>query len=247
MDRDRYSAIAHGNMPIWNPIGLDDLLALTAHMELEKVSRVLDVGCGRGEILLSLIEQHGVVAVGVDPSPRATAIALAEADERDPEGRLHLQVAAFDPTLFAPESFDLGICLGASHACGSFAQTLTTLTSLVRPGGYLLMGEGYWRQKPSEDYLAMLGCQENEIPYLEDFAEVGRKHGLELEAQAAATEEEWAAYEGGYDANMRAHLQDHPDDPEAEEFRNRLESWTSAVEKWGRSTLGFAASLYQKR
>lgn len=246
MDRDRYSAIAHGNMPIWNPIGLDALMALTMHAQLGETSRVLDVGCGRGEVLLSLIEQFGVVAVGVDPSPRATAIALAEADERDPGGRLHLQVAAFDPTLFAPESFDLVICLGASHACGTVEQTLTTLTKLIRPGGYLMLGEGYWQQPPSKEYLALLGCSEEELPYLEEFAGLGQAHGLELEAQVVASAEEWEAYEGGYDANMRAHLQDHPDDPEAEEFRNRLESWTAATEKWGRSTLGFAAGLFRK-
>ncbi|MGB0685007.1 MAG: SAM-dependent methyltransferase [Planctomycetota bacterium] len=246
MDRDRYSAIAHRGMPIWNPIGLDSLLALTARCGLAEDRRVLDVGCGRAELLLSLIEQHGVVAVGVEPSPRATEVALAEADARDPGARLHLQVAAFDASLFAPASFDLVACLGATHACGSFADTLAALAPLARPGGHLLIGEGYWRRKPDQEYLAFLGCTEEELTPLEGFAAAGEAQGLAMVAQAASSDEEWDAYEGGYEANMRAHLADHPDDPDAEAFRERMESWSEALRRWGRTTLGFAATLYRR-
>jgi len=246
VDRDRYSAIAHGDMRIWNPIPLEALLRLTDQCLLNAASRVLDVGCGRAELLLQLIERHQCLAVGVDPSPRATALALAEADERDGEAHLHLQVAAFDSKLFAPSSFDLVCCLGSTHACGSFADCLVTLKRLVRPGGFLLVGEGYWRQPPAQAYLDLLGCTKEELHGLEEFEAMGTAQGLVLAAQELASGEDWRVYETTYAANMQAFLKDHPQDDEAAPFRQRLEAWTEGVARWGQSTLGFAACLFQK-
>jgi len=234
-------------MRIWNPIRLEALLRLTELCHLNAACRVLDVGCGRAELLLQLIERHHCLAVGVDPSPRATALALAEADDRDGEARFHLQVAAFDASLFEPASFDLVLCLGATHACGSFANSLETLSHLVRPGGFLLMGEGYWRQPPAQGYLDLLGCGSEEFTNLAEFKALGTAHGLQLEGQEIASDEDWQAYEGGYAANMRTFLSNNPKDPEAEDFHQRLQAWTDGVAQWGQSTLGFAASLYRRQ
>ena len=97
-----------------------------------------------------------------------------------------------------------------------------------------------------QEYLAFLGCTEEELTPLEGFAAAGEAQGLAMVAQAASSDEEWDAYEGGYEANMRAHLADHPDDPDAEAFRERMESWSEALRRWGRTTLGFAATLYRR-
>src|SRR5204863_121707 len=44
---------------------------------------------------------------------------------------------------------------------------LSSIASLVRPGGLVLYGDGYWRREPSQEYLEALGAARGE---LEDYA-----------------------------------------------------------------------------
>ena len=46
-----------------------------------------------------------------------------------------------------------------SHAAGwgHLRTTIEKLVALTKPGGQILLGEGYWRIEPSDEYLAALG------------------------------------------------------------------------------------------
>jgi len=45
---------------------------------------------------------------------------------------------------------------------------------------------------------------------------------------------------------MARHLAEHPDDPEADAFRQRSEQWYDHYLRWGRETMGFASYLLQR-
>ena len=57
-----------------------------------------------------------------------------------------------------PHSLDLASCIGASWVFGGHANTLEALITTVRPGGWVIVGEPYWQQEPSGDYLEASGC-----------------------------------------------------------------------------------------
>ncbi|MEK1832051.1 hypothetical protein AAAC51_33725 [Priestia megaterium] len=60
--------------------------------------------------------------------------------------------------------FDVGICVGSTHALGSLELTLQSLKRNVKKGGFILVGEGYWKKKPSQAYLEALGgADESEL------------------------------------------------------------------------------------
>ncbi len=67
LDRERFSRIAHGELPLWNPVGLDVLDAWIAGLAGHGVRRALDVGCGRGELLVRLALAHATAGLGIDP------------------------------------------------------------------------------------------------------------------------------------------------------------------------------------
>jgi SAM-dependent methyltransferase len=130
VDSAQASRIAHGELPLWNPLSeaaLDEAISLLA---LPPGARVLDVGCGRGEVLRRVAAAYNVQATGYD-SDRALVDAA-------PPG-LDIRVADSPPDA----TFDLVLCVAASHALGGFPEALT------EPGGQVLLGEGYWRQPPS--------------------------------------------------------------------------------------------------
>jgi SAM-dependent methyltransferase len=72
-----------------------------APLGLDRWERVLDVGCGTGELTRVLAEQTGGDVVGVDADPDLLSVA-----------RDHVPVAAGDATRlpFADDSFDLVVC-----------------------------------------------------------------------------------------------------------------------------------------
>src|SRR5436189_291199 len=62
-----------------------------------------------------------------------------------------------------PETFHLSVMMGAGGIAGGMAGICSTLKGWTKGGGYVLVGEGYWRQKPPADYLALLGGPESQF------------------------------------------------------------------------------------
>lgn len=61
----------------------------------------------------------------------------------------------------APESFDLAICMGATHAFGprvdGYRNAMMRLIPLDVPGGLLLVADGYMKQPAAPKYRKLLG------------------------------------------------------------------------------------------
>lgn len=53
-------------------------------------------------------------------------------------------------------------------------------------------------------------------------------------------------YEGLYCLSMESFVRDHPQDPDAAPFRERIRAWRDAYRRWGRDTLGFGYYLFCK-
>jgi len=93
-------------------------------------------------------------------------------------------------TLVAPAgSFALAACVGSSHALGGLEATLGRLTELVRPGGHILVGEGFWIRPPAYDELEVLGATQDELPDLSGLLAAGDGDGLRTVYLATATDE----------------------------------------------------------
>src|SRR5688572_6424239 len=111
MDHDTFSAIAHRDHRYLNPVGPATMEALFALLRLGPGARVLDLGCGKAETLIRLVELYGVHAIGVDRNPSFLEAARERARAVVPDAELDLiecDIADFE----APAAtFELAMCI----------------------------------------------------------------------------------------------------------------------------------------
>jgi SAM-dependent methyltransferase len=248
----RFTTLAHAGRAILGPISSGRLDGLVGRLDLAPGARVLEVGCGKGELLVRLLARRpGVAAVGIDRSPWFLADARARADAAGVGERLRLVEAdgASLPELRpdAPPELDLVVSIGAGGVFGDQATTLRRLAGRVRPGGTVLYGDGVWLAEPPADGLAAFGMERAELPdRAEGQARLAIEAGLETEFVEVVDVEEWDDYEGAYVAGIEPWAAANPDDPDRVAFLTRAAAMRQSYAGWRRASMGFAVGLYRR-
>src|SRR3954453_11237741 len=223
-----------------NPLAEEDVEEMIEALELEPGAHVLDLGCGKAEILLRIVERYpDVRATGLDNSPVIVGEARRQAAARVPESKVVLLEE--DVREYAPEpgTFDLVVSTGGVSFRGGVGGTLAVLAGYVTNGGKLLFGEGYWREEPSAEYLVALGAAREELRDYEGTIEAANDVGLELLRAVTSSIEDWDRYEDSWAENGERWAAAHADEPGVEELREWIASGRERYrELGGRETLG---------
>jgi len=219
-------------------------------LSLSPNDHVLDAGCGNGAFLIRAIETAGVFGLGIDNNPESIAAARKNAADRIPDTTYEFQTADIRKEALKDDSFDLAICLGATHAFGdgeaAFPNTIQRLSELVRPGGQLLVGEGYWKQPPALEYLHLIG---NPVGIYHDHAAniaFAEQHDLIPLYAIVSNEDEWDHFEWSHRMRIEREAILYPDNPTMAEKLKRSRRWRDGYLRWGRSTMGFGFYLFLK-
>src|ERR671938_445846 len=96
--------------------------------------RVLDLGCGAGQLALHLATQGAAEVIGVDLSQQM--LKLARAERAHP--RVSYQRAALEDVTFPPERFDLVTSSLAFHYVADYAGLVRRIGHWLAPGGALV-------------------------------------------------------------------------------------------------------------
>jgi SAM-dependent methyltransferase len=243
-----FSALAHEGLAFMNPLAEEDVDEMIEALALDPGAHVLDLGCGKAEVLLRIVERYADVrATGLDRSPVVLAEARRQAAQRVPESKVTLLEQ--DVREYAPEpgTFDLVVSTGGVSFRGGVGGTLAVLAGFVAPGGKLLFGEGYWREEPTAEYLVALGAAREELKDYEGTIGAAQDVGLELKRAVTSSVEDWDAYEDAWARNGERYADAH----EGEEGVADLREWIATGreryrELGGRGTLGFALFLFER-
>ncbi|MBP6565119.1 MAG: class I SAM-dependent methyltransferase [Burkholderiales bacterium] len=245
MNTDKFSAIAHRDHDYCNPVAAAKIERILDLMPLDAHSRVLDLGCGRAELALRIVERFGSTIVAVERSSFMLDAARERAEWTGALAKLHLDDRDIRAFRADPETFHLSVMLGAGGIDGGMAGICRTLKGWTKPGGYVLVGEGYWKQKPSGDYLAVLGG--GDAGQLHDHrgnVQAGIDAGLVPLHAVVASDDEWDEYEWKYARAIERYAGEQPDDPDVPAMLERVRRWRDAYLRWGRDTLGFGVYLF---
>ncbi|MEV4362471.1 methyltransferase domain-containing protein [Nonomuraea sp. NPDC049625] len=248
MDLSRSFTIRESSHRIIDPFTPEKLATLGAAIGLRPGATVLDLCCGKGEMLCTWSRDHGITGAGVDIS----TVFLAAARERAAELGVGERVTFTHgdaSTYVTGELVDVAACVGATWIGGGTAGTVALLERSLRPGGTMLIGEVFWRAEPpsQEAVEACHATSRDDFGTLPDLFELFDGLGYDVVEMVLADEDSWDRYVAAQWRNLRTWLDANPDDELAPELRAELSREPMRYVRFQRHLLGWGVFALMKR
>lgn len=145
MDRanpDRWSAVAADWSELWGGFAGPAWDAVVTATGIGPGSRVLDVGCGSGE-LLAYLGRLGASPAGVDPAPGMVELARSRVPAAD------VRPGTFEHLPWPDGSFDVVTAFNALQFADDTLDALAEGTRVARPGGHVAVAN--WAEGDRND------------------------------------------------------------------------------------------------
>ncbi|MFF9011900.1 SAM-dependent methyltransferase [Streptomyces sp. NPDC014870] len=236
-----------GSLTFHGPLSEARAVRLIQRIADSEPTTVLDIGCGWGELLLRVLEAApGATGVGLDINAEDLARGREVAKERGLDERVAFVEESALGTTRGP--VDAILCLGSSQALCDPEQphdpaaALRELRRLVRPGGRVVLGEGFWERTPTDEELAGMwpGAHTGDHLRLGALVDLAIAEGFRPAWIETGSREEWEEFESGYRHDTELWLAAHPDHPLAAETRERVDRQRSSWLNGYRSVLNMA-------
>lgn len=246
MDMRKYYDITHSKHEICNPTSSEKINALIDTLDLSSGTEVVDIACGKGEFLIRLAERWGVSGVGYDISSYYIGEAMNAVAQRVPEGSISFVVKSGD-AVHPPKPLQVASCIGASWIFGGHTKTLQTLSAMIEPGGWIVVGEPYWLQEPAEEFLKATGLSRELFGTHESNINAGESLGLKLVKTIESAPEDWDFYQELQWESVDDYIHTHGGDPDSDELLEQVQKEKEHYKRWGRETIGWALYLFRKK
>jgi SAM-dependent methyltransferase len=213
--------------------------ALARSIAVSQPACVVDIGCGWGELLLrTLAFAPTASGLGLDIDAKAIGRAQANATERGLADRVTFAV---DSLSAPPAPADAVICVGADHTLGGDQhEALHALHNIVRPGGRLLLGTGFWERPPTSAQAASAEIEPDSLRDLTGLVDLAVQAGFRPLSIQTASQDEWDQFESGYLADWETWLISNAGQPDAGDVRDQADRHRNAWLRGRRGVLGFA-------
>jgi SAM-dependent methyltransferase len=233
----RHHEIAEADHRILNPFTDAKLMLLGEVARIGAGTRILDLACGKGEMLCRWAERFGSTGHGVDLSE----VFLAAARERARELDVAVTFEHGDAGRYRaePGSYDVVACLGATWIGGGLAGTIELMRPALAPGGLLLVGEPYWIEEPPEAAYEALGCAPDDFVSLPGTLDRFEAAGMELVEMVMADPDDWDRYIASQWWTIREWLKRNPDHADAGAMREFARTARRSHVAYNRRYLGW--------
>ena len=243
----RFHEISEGYHRILNPFLDDQLMLLGGICQISPGIQMLDLACGKGEMLCRWSQAFGIQGTGIDISK----VFLTAAHERAAELGVADQITFIEQdagTYPQPEhNFDIVSCIGATWIGNGLAGTLKLMDQALKPDGLMLVGEPFWHDRPPDAAYNMMGIKKDEFTSLEGTLDRIESAGFELVEMVIASHEGWDRYEGPQWMAVNDYLRNNPSDPIADELHAWITKNRRAYLAYGRKYLGWGVFVLRKK
>lgn len=224
------------------PLSSQKAIRIIEQLNLTKNNYIVDIGCGEGELLISIAERYNYIAgIGIDNNSNSISIANQKA-----KTRISNELISFvcqDAKLFdwKARKTDLIISIGSEFILGGYRPTLKLCFDLLVTRAKLLLGTVFWKQEPSIEYLKLM---EGENTYFDllTTVNIAIEEGFTPIYICRSDRDEWDDFESRYAAELYLEAIQNADKKAFE----KVQSWQRGYLKWGSDTMGFVFLLLQK-
>jgi SAM-dependent methyltransferase len=139
---DRWSAVAADWAELWGPFGRPVWRAMITASGIGHGARVLDVGCGSGDLLVEL-DRLGASVAGADPAPGMAGIARTRLPGAD------IRIAPVERLPWPDNRFDLVTAVNALQFADGTLDGLAELARVTARGGHVAVAN--WAEGERND------------------------------------------------------------------------------------------------
>ncbi|WP_420630551.1 SAM-dependent methyltransferase [Candidatus Leptofilum sp.] len=235
----RFHEIAEANHQLLNPFTEQQFMLLGEICRLDQAMNMLDLACGKGEMLCRWSQKFGISGVGVDISKTFLAAAEKRAAELNVADKITFIYGDAGEYPQPSHSFDLVSCIGATWIGNGLVSTLELMKLALKPDGLLLVGEPYWNETPPDAAYDAMNIDKGLFVSLAGTLERFESVGMELIEMVLATPESWDRYVSPQWMAVDDFLRDNPNDPDAQSLREWINSTRRSYLKYGRRYFGW--------
>lgn len=119
---------------------------ISKHIKLSEDTRVLDLACGKGPVSVKIAQKLKIKVKGVDIIPEFIEFAIQKAKEVNVSHLCEFIVEDINKAVQKERGYDCVIFGSVGNVLGDLrnpVETLNKLKETVKPGGYILIEEGY--------------------------------------------------------------------------------------------------------
>jgi 2-polyprenyl-3-methyl-5-hydroxy-6-metoxy-1,4-benzoquinol methylase len=106
-------------------------------------TKILDLGCGKGAVSITLAQKFGFRATGIDASKSFLEVAIQKAREFKVSDLCHFEFGDIREFTKTERDFDLVIYASLGNVLGDYKEIAENLRKMVHPGGYILIDDGF--------------------------------------------------------------------------------------------------------
>lgn len=247
-DLPRHHVIRESSHRIINPLTPEKLKQLGEALFLPQGATMLDLACGKGELLSTWSRDHGITGTGVDISWSFIQSARERANELGVGDRvtfIHDDARDYE----SAEPVDIAACLGATWIGDGVTGTIELLRKSLKPDGVMLIGHPYWRMlPPSQEAIIACGAErESDWLPLPDLIASMQAHDCDVIEMMLADQDSWDRYVAAQWRNIREFVDANPDDELTPTFREELVSSPILHTTYQREYLGWGVFALKPR
>jgi SAM-dependent methyltransferase len=228
--------IGEADLDILSPVSGEQLIMVGKYLGLNPQSRIIDFGCGKGE-LLSLWGQHfGISGLGIDIRKSCVDQALQRIARANLSDRI--VVIESKATDIAPrhEQYDYAVCIAASYAWDGYRNAIAGMRELLKPNGKIVIGEPHWiREQLIQDH-----CEKEPFFTEPELLAITHEEGFDFEYMFRANREDIDNYEAKHWQGFLKWIEANPDHPERNQIIEHLHKNQREYFEFDRDNLGWA-------
>lgn len=168
----------------------------------EGQTRVLDLGCGKGAVSITLAKEFGFRVLGVDLFEPLVQEARANAKDMHVEGLCRFVHGDMRDALRSYRGFDVAVYASVGGVLGAWDQCVAEIRQCVRPEGFIVIDDGYLAGDEKVDRLGY----EHYVGHKETLQQL-TSHGDALMREVTLSQEYLKAVDSRYVESVREKAQ----------------------------------------